>query len=234
MFGSLGVVAVFRRQIGEFIFQREPHAASSGTLIAMRELAELETLGYVRKTVFPHDYLDPDLTMYSLVQELSDEGAPAETVLTDSEYRHYRAANLAGEVGLATRREQPAYVVVTTIVRFGYRIDEVLRWYDDTLGEDVPGEVATDSASTDASPGASGAREAVWETFPPATVLSVETEDVSRDSYHYGSIPLTADEWRQVSTFVEEFPADPIHYEQLLDESRVRAIDLLRRLSERR
>ncbi|MFW5643772.1 MAG: hypothetical protein ACOCYQ_07045, partial [Alkalispirochaeta sp.] len=74
----------------------------------------------------------------------------------------------------------------------------------------------------------------VWETFPPATVLSVETEDVSRDSYRYGSIPLTADEWRRVSTFVEEFPADPIHYEQLLDESRIRAIDLLRRLSERR
>jgi len=224
--GSISVVAVFRRQIGAFIFHRESRSASSGTLLAIREMAELETIAYVRKTVFPHDYLAPDLTMYSLVQALSEGGAPAETVLSESEYRHYRAANLASEVGLATRREQGGYVVVTTIVRFGYEVDEILEWYDRHVGDALP-----DQQGDAGSPGAFGLTPAMWQTFPPAKILSVETEDVHRDAYPYGAIPLNADEWRRVSSFVAEVPADAIQYDRFLDESRQRAIDLLRRLS---
>ena len=206
-----GAVYVYRMQLGAFFFHRTVRSGSQGTLVELRDLAELETLAYVRRTVFPHDYLSTETDMTRIVQQLSAKGEPPEAVLTPIELQHYRAANLAADVGLATRREQNRYVVITAVYRFGYDISDLTDRLNAHLSTTSEAEIA--------------------DVVPEAIVLSVEIEDLHRDAYPYGTIPLDAEGVRRVSMFVADqvIPADVLS--ELKVESRARAIEIVQRLT---
>lgn len=201
----------FRTELAAFVFSRTVRSGSQGTLIELRELAELETLAYVRRTVFPHDYLSAETDMTSIVQRLSADGRPPDEVLTPTELQHYRAANLAAEVGLATRREQSGYVVITVVYRFGYDVVELT----DRLN-------ALRLATPDAQ---------IGEAVPEAEILSVDIEDLHRETYPYGTVPLDADGVRRVAAFVAGQDILPEVLRELQADSRTRAVEIIRRLT---
>ena len=115
-----------RFDIGSLLIRTIRSGGSQSALLQRRDVGEIETIAYVRRTVFPHDYLSPDFTMGELTSRIAEFGAPPESVLTKEALRHFQAANLAAEVGLATRRDQAAFVVVTTVYRYGYRVEDLL------------------------------------------------------------------------------------------------------------
>jgi hypothetical protein len=202
---------VFRTQIAAFMFSRTVRSGSQGTLIELRDLAELETLAYVRRTVFPHDYLSAETDMTSIVQRLSAEGRPPDEILTPTELQHYRAANLAAEVGLATRREQNSYVVITVVYRFGYDVTHLT----DRVN-------ALRLATPDAQ---------IADAVPEARIISVDIEDLHRETYPYGTVSLDADGVRRVAAFVadQNIPAEILR--ELQADSRARAVEIIRRLT---
>jgi len=213
---TAAVVFLYYSDFTGFLFRRTVQSGSQGTLVELRDLDELETLAYVRRTVFPHDYLSADTDMTSIIQQLSAHGGTPESVLPPVELLHYRAANLAAEVGLATRREQTDYVVITVVYRFGYNTVDLARRY---------GEFA--SAGEDAH------NIPIEDVIPEASILSVEIEDVQRDTYPYGTISLDAEGMRRVAAFVagQDLPAAVL--EELKRESRVQAVAIVRRLTAR-
>lgn len=208
---AAGASYVYRTQIGAFFFHRTVRSGSQGTLVELRDLAELETLAYVRRTVFPHDYLSTETDMTRIVRRISAEGEPPEEVLSPTELQHYRAANLAADVGLATRREQNRYVIITAVYRFGYDITDLTNRLNARRSTTPAPEIA--------------------DIVPEAIVLNVEIEDLHRDAYPYGTISLDADGVRRVAEFVadQDIPADVLS--ELKVESRARAIEIVQRLT---
>lgn len=201
--GIAGGLFLSSIDISSLIFERRQEGGSQSVLLSKRDLDELETLAYVRRTVFPHDYLLPNLTIYSLTARIAESNGAPEEVLSPEEYRHYTAANLATEIGLATRRDQTSYVVVTTEYRWGYRIAEISRY----LTRNEEGVSIGD--------------------LPPAQILSITTEDIDPEVYPYGPVPLDPEEWKTVAAFVRETEIPEAERDRLEQRSRENTISFL-------
>jgi hypothetical protein len=165
------------------LFRRQVESGSLSTFEEIREMARLETLAYVRRSVFPHDFLQPHLTVPGLLRTVAAAGTTAAEALQPEELAHLRAANLASVFNLAQTRNDERFVVVTTTLIFGYDLERIASDLESLLSE---------------SPA-----PAVY-TLPPPALLSVITENVSRANYPYPAIPLDAQGWRQVTSFVED------------------------------
>ena len=183
-------------RLGARLRTEERTGGSQGNLILVGRAADFETLAYVRRTVFPHDYYHDDTTYNQLL--MLDEDA-----LTPDQDTHLRAASLAWDLELALSRSENRFVVVTTVLTFGYDLEEL--------------EIES-------------AEERVLVSLPPADLLTVTVEDIDRAGYPYGEVPVDAEEWRLVTTFVRErIESDPVN-EELRAIARRNAIDILETL----
>lgn len=181
-----GALFSVQDRLAQLLYHETVTAGSESLFLGARDVAELETLAKVHKTVFPHDYFLEDTTFSRLLDRVRRSDAPAREVLTREEYSHFEAVNLAHVLGLATSAGEPGYVVVTTTLRYGYDLTEV-----EPLMRAQQRDPAEDTGSLDSA-----------VTIPPARLLSYDTEDLSRDSYPYSAVHLDADGWHAVATFV--------------------------------
>jgi hypothetical protein len=200
------VVAALRLDLAGMVYSRTRGGGSQSTLTAIRDIPRLETLAYVRRTVFPHDYLLPDLQLTDLVRMVALGGGDPEEALSPREHLHYRAANLASRFGLATRRDQGGYVVVTVVYRFGYEVGPLTDHLEQADPEDL------------------------FAALPPGTLLSIDIEDLRRETYPYGPVSLDAEGWKEVTAFVAEADLPGQVKEDLASQSRDQAVMILRRL----
>jgi hypothetical protein len=202
-----------RDHVADFIFRETTRGGSEGVFLGVEEVAELETLAVVHKTVFPHDFYLDGVSYYRLLDRVRRSDLPAGDVLSPDELLHFDAVHLAESLALATGPGMDGYVVVTTIMRLGFDLTEILPLI----------------AGTDVDTGADGSAAAI--AIPAARVLSFETEDLSRDRYPYAAVYLDAAGWQAVSSFVTEAlrsrPPDP----EWVDEATRGGIELLRALT---
>lgn len=189
---------------GGGIVQRTVDSGFSATLEGVRDIGELETIAWVREVVFPHDFLLPGVSAMELVRRVGSAGAPADEVLTPAERAHLDATNLALDLALATSREDPRFVVVTTVTSVGYDVTSIGARIDDA--------------------------GAVRVRLPEARILETRVEDVDPDAYAFGAIRLDADGWARVSAFVSERALADAPTEQLLEDARAGAERVLRAL----
>ncbi len=207
VFAITALFIVFTRfDVTGIVYNRVQRGGSQSTLTAIRDISRLETVAYVRRTVFPHDYLLPDLQLADLVRIVSLGGGNPAEALSPREYLHYRAANLASRLGLATRRDQNGYVVITAVYRFGYETGPLTDYL----------ELAD--------------RENLFSDLPPGELLSIDIEDLRREDYPYGPVTLDADGWKRVSAFIVEEELPVSVREDLALQSRDQALLILRRL----
>ena len=204
----------FRRQIADLVYRETVESGSRGIFLGGTTQADLETLVAVRRTVFPHDFFLADTSVYSLLAAVARADRPAPEALTPAEYQHLQAANLASEVGLATREGDPGYVVVTNVIRLGYKLPEL----ESALAE----RQRTASSESDAQ---------IDFRLPTAAVLSIETEDLQRDRYPYSSVYLSPEQWRAVAEFVAPAVADSPWADSLRARATARGAELLQYLS---
>lgn len=182
--------------LGPAILRDEAISATEGQLTAVESLSELTTLSWVRRTVFPHDFYLPDAS-YTEVVLLEEDS------LTTAEETHLAAGSLAWDLRLALSRRERGFVVVTTVVEFGYDLRELVI---ETTAEGVTIEL------------------------PPAEIRRITMEDLDRQAYPYGEVPIDAEGWREITSFVRErIPTDP-RVEELAETARDNAIEVLRAL----
>lgn len=123
-----------------------------------------------------------------------------EDALTPAEEAHLAAGSLAWDLRLALSRRERGFVVVTAVVEFGYDLTEL------TI-ETTP--------------------EGILIDLPPAEIRRITVEDIDRQAYPYGEVPIDADGWREITAFVSErIPGDP-RIDHLAEEARENAIDIL-------
>lgn len=183
---------------------RAPHAFGSNAamLQSVRDLAEMETLSYVQRTVFPHEFYRPGVTLTAVLERLAATDGRIED-LAPADRDHLRAANLAQQVGLASDRSGRGFVVVTSVLTYGVDLSQL---------EALP--------SSD-TPGAG---------VPPARLLSLEIEDIAADSYTFGPVRLDAEGWRRVSAFVGQRARSTAPEAELLEQAQAAAIELIQAL----
>lgn len=196
---------------GSLFFTREQTGGSVATLQEMRDLAHLETLAYVRRSVFPHDFLAPHLTVTELLRKIASAGTTAAEALAPEELAHLRAINLSASLQLAASRSDHRFAVVTTSLIYGYDLQ--------TLAADL--EEALETAGEDGR---------VVYTLPPPQLLTVVTENISRANYPFPALHLDAEGWRRVTTFVEEHVTVTAPTEDLLRSAARNGIEVLRTL----
>lgn len=184
----------------------EQQGGSVSTLEEIRELSRLETLSYVQRTVFPHDFLQPHLTVTNLLRKIASSGTTAAEALTPEELVHLRAANLAQSLALATRPGDQDFVVVTTVLILGYDLGRIAEELQDLHLQAESGDTRD---STTAPP-----RGPVY-TLPPPHLLTVMTENINRENYPFPPVFLDAGGWRAVTTFVEDHVVHTAPLEEL-------------------
>lgn len=186
----LGTVFVTNRERPGFswLFRREQHGGSLTTFQEIRDLGQLETLAYVRRSVFPHDFFQPHLTVPGLLRTISAAGTTAAEALRPEELAHLRAANLAASLNLAQNRNDERFVVITTTLVLGYDLEH--------LTADMERVLSGDTTPADG--------DVQVYTLPAPTLLAVITENVNRANYPFPAVYLDAEGWRSVTTFVED------------------------------
>lgn len=212
-----------RESLAGLFARTEVTSGSQGLLTGIDDEAELEVLRYIGRTVFPHDYLIEGVALGTLLRTISAAGTTAEEALTLSQLRHFRAANLAATVGLSTTREGADYVVITTSVRWGYRLGELAP----VVEEQWTALVAATADDGADEPSDTAARRL---SLPAPVILERRTEDINRAGYPYGDIGLNADGLRRVSEFVAADALATAPLTQLEEEAAVAARGLLRTL----
>lgn len=187
---NTGVLSVERRSSAELVSQE------------VRSLAQLNTVRYTLQRVFPYDFMDQGLSYRQVSEKLGSSPAPAEELLTPRELRYWRAYNVALEVGLDPRPEAGEFIVVSTTLLVGYRLDEL----SGPAGEQL---VRIRDASPDAgAPGTAGESRGrrAEIALPEPRILDVVVQDVRPEDYPYPDVAISPEGWRRVARFVAEAP----------------------------
>lgn len=197
-----------REQLSEFLYQETVSSGSAALFLGFQDVAELETVAVVHKTVFPHDFFQDGTNFYVLLDRIRRADAIAGEVLTPQELDHFHAVNLAESLGLATTPGQKGYVVVTTTLRYGYDLSEL----DGLVREENHSPILV----------------------PPARLLSHETEDLAREDYPYSPVYLDAEGWQAVTGFVSARLRRRDPDAEIIAQASTIGIELLQTLTDRR
>lgn len=209
---NTGVLSVERRSSAELVSQE------------VRSLAQLNTLRYTLQRVFPYDFMDQGLSYRQVSEKLGSSPAPAEELLTPRELRYWQAYNVALEVGLDPRPEAGEFIVVSTTLLVGYRLDELSGPAGERLVTIRDGRVGT------GAPGAAGESRGrrAEIALPEPQVLDVVVQDVRPEEYPYPDVAISPEGWRRVARFVSEAPRRAGLEEELLERAEQNARALIR------
>lgn len=186
----------------ELIWNRQRSFSSRQILEQVRDVFELQTVEYVYRMVFPHDFYPQGLSLSTVFDRLAAEQGSPKELLSAEEHAYLRAYNLAYETGLPTSAEGDAFVVVTARVRGGYTLEAA-----EDLRELFRLELASTGIGSETRVNSENLRpeeSRVVVFLPEATVVDLVIEDLNRENYPYPPARVDAAEWSAISSFVAE------------------------------
>lgn len=177
------------------IRSRERTFSSRELLSEINDVLELQTVEYVYRMVFPHDFYTPGITLEAIFDRLASQAGAPQEILTREELAYLEAYNLAWEIGYPTTSDGEAFVVITARVRGGYDLSmelEGLLRLEPLDGAAERSEELTPEESR------------VIVSLPPAAVVAVVIEDLNSENYPYPPARVDAEEWRAISSLVRD------------------------------
>ncbi|MBP7494288.1 MAG: DUF4230 domain-containing protein [Spirochaetales bacterium] len=161
------------------IVRKENSASSQILFERIQALQELHTVRYIYKTVFPFDYMDPQISFSGILSTLRGGKGSVNSLLSPKERDYLEAREQADAVGLRITGNRREFVVVTAQITAGIDLKSLKI-------EPLPG--STDSA---------GFRIIV----PPPRITDVVIEDPTPENYPYPDIALTPERWKRIAAF---------------------------------
>ncbi|MFQ3621320.1 MAG: DUF4230 domain-containing protein [Spirochaetales bacterium] len=152
--------------------------ASQSLWERVRALPSLHTLRYIRKVVFPYDYLDPSLNFATILTLLRHGKGSVNTLLSPKEKNYLEARELSDKIGLRISGSRREFVVVTTRISVGIDLKEL--------------ELEPVSDST------------LKVFLPPPRITELVIEDAFPANYPYPDASITPLHWKWVAEFVLE------------------------------
>lgn len=221
--------------LDRLFFQRREKFSSREILTEIGDLSELQTVEYVYRMVFPHDFYAEGLTLSAIFDQLAGRRGTPEEILTEEEQLYLRAHNLAAETGLATDPEGDDFVVLTARVRAGYSLSSL-----EGLFAVEPLEASPPAATDAAAPGEPPTplpdpppeQARVFVRLPEATILELIIEDLGTGIYPYPEARVDAKEWRAISSFIGAAAEQRTTEEGILGDARGKTETFLNELLE--
>lgn len=187
---------LFGIDLGINLIKRERTAVSVSVLTEVRDIMSLNTVEFVYKSVFPHDFLPSDIRWDSILYK-DQTGQP----LSPEEAEYVSIYRLCREIGIDLRQNNYDFVVVTSIIKAGYD-------FSDTVYSSVGG-----TPSEGANPDYTRLEEYVSFSedgsrlllkLPRPEIVSLLIEDSTSENYAYPDISIDPEQWRVLSAFVTE------------------------------
>lgn len=192
----------------------------------VREIYQLSSIEYVYRTVFPYDFMDPAVSLDSMLATLRAGRGSIETLLSPVEMEFYRAYNLARDVGLGVSEDDFEFLVVTVIVGAGFDLADTLPASPSELSQSqLESVVAIEAQRVEGT-----IRRRITLPLPATTLTHVLIEDRDTASYPYPDVAIQPDEWRRVAAFVTERVRERTIQEGILEEADERGRRAIRSL----
>lgn len=170
--------------------QRQRTTGHQGVLEQMRELSKVQTVEYIYKTVFPHDYFSDDLSLSGIFDTLRETTVPGSvetdyrTVLSPEQLLYFDAYTIARDAGLDPMGGRRDFLVITAILEIGFDFS---------------------SNPPDIRPIPIGAEtpDSWLITLPDPQILNIRIEDSTSSNYPYPDISLDQENWKEIAGFVQ-------------------------------
>ncbi len=186
----------------------------------MHDLARLHTLEYRYRTVFPFDYMPPEISLDGILTRLRQDDGRYHELISPEERDYLAAYNLVHRHGIGSRGVGE-FLVLDVVVSAGFAFEPLDRGnapyepsrYEGVRSGDGPADelLRLESSAPDpsAAPGPGAAQSAdtlrrATVTLPPAVVTQVRIEDIDPEHYPYPEIALTPQAYREIAEFVRE------------------------------
>ncbi len=183
----------------------------------MRDLARLHTLEYRYRTVFPFDYMPPEISLNALLARLRHEEGRYHELISIEERDYLAAYTLVDRHGIGSRNVGE-FLVLDVVVSAGFAFDsshyDIDRCDNDHYDHDpypdepprteVGAELLRLESSGPHPPQTAASVERATVTLPPAVITQVRIEDIDPERYPYPEIALTPQAYREIAEFVRE------------------------------
>ena len=178
----------------------------------MHDLARLHTLEYRYRTVFPFDYMPPEISLNALLARLRHEEGRYHELISTEERDYLAAYNLVDRHGIGSRGVGE-FLVLDIVVSAGFVFDSSHYdndhydndpYVDEPPRTEVGAELLRLESSGPQPPLTAAAVERATVTLPPAVITQVRIEDIDPERYPYPEIALTPQAYREIAEFVRE------------------------------
>ncbi len=230
-FLGLRLANIGAREVLEQLGIMSTEQRSSSQVIAqdVRTLARLNTVRYTMQQVFPYDFVPDEAAYRRITNKLNESTAPADEVLGEEELRHWRAYNVAVEAGLDPRPEAGEFVVISTTLYVGYRLDAMPGPGENVTPTELVRVRELDEEQTTGED-STAARRLAEISLPEPSILDIVVQDVRPESYPYPDVELSPEGWRRVASLVREQAPPTAPTEDLYRRARENTEKLLERV----
>lgn len=195
-------VSLFGRRILSSVGISESRRIESSRIVLqeVREVYQLSTIEYVYRVVFPYDFMDPSVSIATIMETLRTGHGSVETLLSPEEREFFDAYNLSRDVGLATGGDEYEFLVVTVIVGAGYDLNDTVLASPSALSQEELAEaVQIREERVDGN-----VVRSISLPLPETVITHVVIEDRDTTSYPYPDVSIQPEGWRRVAGFVSE------------------------------
>jgi hypothetical protein len=190
------------------------YSFSSVVLQDMREIFTFHTVEFVYKAVFPHDYMDKDVSIESIMQTLRSGNGKIEDLLSQAERQYLEVYKLAKSIGIDIEADPFDFVVLTVIVRGGFDLSGTVYEEPGTADRE---EIAQWITVLPPNPPDREGRGRVIVRLPEAEITDIYIEDETSVSYNYPDIRIDPDGWKRLTDYVRRKSIDKILKEGILE-----------------
>lgn len=182
--------------------RRERRSGHELLLTEVHDLYRIHTVEYIYRSVFPYDYMPPQISLSSILRSIRSGSGHISEILSDEEQLYLDAYNISLDAGLRTDAAAAEFVVVTVVVRAGFDLSDTVyaRPHLATPEQTAAVFSVEEQAATATTP---AVRTALMVT-PPALVTELRVEDVDPQRYPYPDIALDPAGWRRIAEFVRQ------------------------------
>jgi hypothetical protein len=204
------------------LIRTRTQAFSVTFLKEIRELYTFNTVEYIYKTVFPHDYLPGGENQIQSIRRLQARQNSAKDDLTDTERQFLEAYTLSRNIGIDPWSNE--FVVLTVIVTGGFDLSNTVFENPETASPEELSEYFTITEEREDT----RTLKTIHLKLPQPEITDIIIEDIDPTKYLYPDIKIDAREWKQLALFTRERIAEKVIREGILERAETNGEQFLR------
>jgi hypothetical protein len=192
----------------------------------MRDIFQFQTVEFIRKVVFPHDFIPSGISLASLMETLREGEGSIETLLSDDKLQYLAVYDMAQKIGIDIEAEPFEFLVASVTIRAGFKLSGTALASDSLPDDSELAEwIKIETKKT--------ARESedpvktIRIKLPPIAITDIIIEDDTSETYNYPDIDLSPEQWRELSAYIAGELRGKVLEEGVLEHAEKNAIEFI-------